>query len=421
MSSVLFLLLLSTPPPMEAWKKDLQAITEEVTPCPYQRRGELRRLAGEAQGMGPAIPMEALSLGPLWIEGGSLPEVECRPGAVTLTGPGGAGALDLQWVEAERRFRLGADIDRRLEAAERRAAGAPGALEEARAWLSSLEWVPELAGSQILRARRLVLREEIAAGRWSAAEETAARMEGDAPARDRLRVALRAARARSAPVRVIGPMARIGKMQSPEPPSWEGASLFWRAQQLCAIRADDQRSMRCFDGVARRWLPPEPAVLPRLPTLVPRGGGRACEYRETWSLPEDSTEDPCGGFERSSVLAVLAGPSVLVAGREAILNDRRETLAPGAITSALRGSAGSRIFGQGELLLLEGAAYRRAADPDRSWHLAEAPPDPEHQWARLPGLASPDQSLVVLFSWPKTGGAWLTLWLAAVAPPLQGK
>jgi hypothetical protein len=298
----------------------------------------------------------------------------------------------------------------------------------------------------------LVARDQVEAGDWDDAQASLARAEDTggsdgpmarppAPGTRRQAAAVRKllaeARRRTMPV-TVADRRRLGTALEPQKlpiDAGGGATLFWRAGELCVIQEETPpRNMRCHAPAAKSW---GPAV----PIEPPENDGRGLKQvlavgphvqRCTGApevimvLPPDAPDDkanPCrddGGVELGAVLAIVDGGKLLIrGGRRGFTLTRghaigRADIDPPAAFALLRQSAGGLLVGDGCCVLSRAARLTRlqGGGAQESWDL-RGPPPPGETWTGAP-LVSPDQRWVVAQS-AKPGGR-VTLWLYAVAP-----
>jgi hypothetical protein len=280
-----------------------------------------------------------------------------------------------------------------------------------------------------------VVRDEIDAGDWTAAEETLQKhVTGThlpplppAIAREHAAVQARwaALRRQSAPV-VVTARHRIGSTLA-----WPYTALdvgfppgiFWRKGSFCVAQEDRKPpvEMRCLDPVTRKWAPREPLD-------KPRGGGetlRSIHYAAVdqcdgdfvvqQSVPE-TEKTVCGGApgeDDKTLVAVVDGDALMVeSGYGLRLNrgpKKNQTLTWTQAAALFESSAGTYLAGNGCCRFLADGDGRlaRLGDHAKRWEVRGAPPDGE-RWMGTP-LVSPSQDWAVAFSHGKAPAT--TLWL----------
>jgi len=280
-----------------------------------------------------------------------------------------------------------------------------------------------------------VVRDEIEAGDWTAAEETLQQhVTGThlppvppAVAREHASVQARLAalRRQSAPV-VVAARHRIGTTLGwPYSPLDVGfpPGIFWRKGSFCVAQEDHKPpvAMRCLDPATRKWAPREPLD-------KPRGSGesvRSIRYAAVdqcdgdfvvqQTVPE-TEKTVCGGApgeDEKTLVAVVDGDALMVeSGNGLRLNrgpKKNETLTWTQAAALFASSAGTYLAGNGCCRFLADGDGRlaRLGDHAKRWDVRGDPPEGE-RWMGTP-LVSPSQDWVVAFSHGKAGPT--TLWL----------
>jgi len=369
-------------------------------------------------------------------------DVRCVEGAVILeiAEPAAASVL-LAFDQRRRTFTLSPEVTASLKAGWSARPGQSGALAHWTAERGLLEKVERIAGVDAMAsANLLVIREQLAAGRWAEADEwlSSGPFAERLPAlwRGRLRALqdeLARLRGGSQPVRLVEPR-HIGQMMvSPVTPLDFGVlapTLFWRSVEndLCAIQgAPAAGQMRCYQPDRRNWGAPIPATAPALQgdhaVRRRRPPERSCPGPEFLDFVPNDGADPCGGSPVEMVLALVEGPRLLVetwnGAREAAtyaqnVKGEERPLTPSELNALVAASAGTRIVGQGCCVLgPDPSLLHRAGEPARTWRAL--PPDfPPQRWFGTP-VASPDQRWVVLTA-REDGSKAVGLWIFHVIP-----
>jgi hypothetical protein len=285
----------------------------------------------------------------------------------------------------------------------------------------------------------LQAREELAAGRLAAFEETirsshCAAAEDPAASRCKALVAERTALGeRTQPVRLVGGK-RLGVVSGwpslpftlPEPPDATATrpEIFWRSRALCVGQEDGSGTMRCYDVERGRWGAREP--------LVPRSGRPTLGYfmwnRQTCTAEEgEEVDGPCYGCDGCwGIASVPQRRMILRIDRKLHLVARapepekppvaRPISAPEA-TALLATSGGSVLCGGARLEFGVGNELHELANPQQRWHPLPALQGGEEWSTHVEPLVSPDQRHVVAFTQPASGKmAPGALWLFRIEP-----
>ncbi len=255
-------------------------------------------------------------------------------------------------------------------------------------------------------ARVAAAKQALARNEWALAEELLDRvnlrdpeLRLRAPWKERLvslRRELASTRAATQPLKV-GPGKPIplgAKQLTPTPPPQPMADVFWRSNTEVCVPQEERipaTHMRCFDVSRKKWSAREPLRRPRDEVELVGSIANGCGFQNVcWhpSLPRG--EDPCAGVACEELIAVLPGPSLIVARPEGLFELRNRPneaqarhAATGEELARLPGSAltGGTLYFHGPLLF--------DATTGRSWKpFAQALPkaqgalvSPDGQWA----------------------------------------
>jgi len=373
-------------------------------------------------------------------------EVSCDGGSVHVR-PEDGGALELRFVfdRASGELRLAPEISAAVKASWRRAAVTDTAeITHRQTVVQLLEAVLPTPASPadatlafgigrsfLDSVRLLVVRDELKAGAWEAAERDLGSVSAGAPRRKELVAALAAERSRTQPI-TLSSKRRLGTFsKAPATPLTpdEIPALFWRDDEVCVTQEDSTppARMRCFSPAKRSW---DSAV----PLQVPDSGGQnlrgmgfpnvlRCDgfFVAQKRVPETGT--PCAdgfGVEVDALVGVVEHDAMLLAGSPPSFAgltvnrgpDRDQPLTAAQAAALVRTSAGSLVLGDGCCFLAaDGRVARLKGRPDQRWNVLGEPP-PGEQWSGTT-LVSPDQRWLVVGSSPTAGGR-TTLWLSRV-------